>query len=700
MFIDMCRHEITATSNNSVPPNISIDAVGKFTLPVVNGFTIAILNFTTFATSDNNFAIAFSALASSTTAPAAFVAFLVDVNRDFNDPFPIYQPTFPLSLLEINDCGESTFEGTGFRCIISGRTPGNSSKFQMSSTFLITGFILNLGQLKTDTPSGTKVIDARFDPLYFGGFLQRLFTNGGIEGRVYDSQGNFKSLWDIPLSMTVNSVGFGVFYNNTAFFASGGVQNGRWSIVSTDLQKVHTNDSGFVNPNIAATSSPNFSQIALETTSLTITFENAVRLSNGNITIYQQNPDNDLLRQTFSAKSHFVTLDPNEIDMKVTVLESTFNQPSSSYYVVIDDDFVRAKKTNEAVGGVPPRFWTLNTRTTTGLIRLSKDATSFFIQLPNSNRSSFVDQLISQISLALPISSSRLSSSPSFQFETNVKPDQLILPITVEETRNTSERGVTNILKCLDVLIRNKWITALAVLDKWEGVDESFGVEWIENEKINYKLATVGIALSILAVVVLWYFLTRKQKEGRKWIVLKLLLILVDFVFDVLFVVYHGMDFPWLHGPSVLFIALPIALNATLAILLPMYEISEKPFSYNKSQKYTLTYIVAFFAAIDLAFFELMDSKLGGWKIFNLKYSPVAEKVIFWGGVILFFIEDMGQWIIQILYKRDALKYDIIPYFTLVTSTLIIASHLIEWIHMVFFEKVDEKFEITEEDFS
>ncbi|CAG8473024.1 7342_t:CDS:10, partial [Acaulospora colombiana] len=546
------------TSNATTPPDISINAAGTFSLPIVSGFTLRLLDFTTFYTFDNNFAIAFSALSLGTTAPAAFVTFLFDINSDFVNPFPIYQPNFPLSLLEIDDCGEATFEGTGLQCIISGKKPGDSSTFQISSTFLTTGLILNLDPL-TDVQNITNVTDARFDPLYFGGFLQRLFTNVGIEGQVYDSQGNFKSSWDIPLNLTVNS-------------------------------KVYANVSGFISPNIATTSSPNFSQVALETTSLTITFNKPVRPSKGNISIYQQNENNDLLRQTFSANSNFVTLDQNDTYMKVTVLESTFDQPSSNYYVVIDDDFVVTGATSEAVAGVPPRFWMLSTRDEHqrcayrqeySYLAFSRKYDEYELyKLIDICHSSFINQLLSQISLALPISPDRISSSSEFQFETRVTTDQLLLPITIAETRNTLERSATSMLRYLDVMIRNKWITALAVLDKWEGVDEDFGVDLISNGGVNYKYATLGIALSILAVLAL----------------------------------------------CVLLISLPMALNTTFAVLLLMHEINENPFFYEYYQNYAFEFIIVSFSAIDVAFLELLDSKLGGWRIFGASYSKLATR--------------------------------------------------------------------------
>ncbi|CAG8453015.1 6646_t:CDS:10 [Diversispora eburnea] len=402
------RLVLNTTLDFNSPPNISINGTGTFSLP--------------------------NTLSLNTTTPAAFVAFLIKDNNEFNYPFPIYQTTTTLSLLEINDCGIESFEGS-------------------------------VDELQ---PNITR-------------FLLRIFTNIGIIGQIFDSKDNFNSEWDIPINFTIanlttnaisnttensNSGGFGIFINNTVFLVQSNENNENgsvWSIISTDLPKVF---------------------------------------------------------------DEFVSLGINNLELRITVLESTFNQPSSKYYITFDDNFVRSKLTNNAIVGVSPRFWILNTpesndtftdTTITGFIRLSESRTSLFTNLSKSDQTLFVDQLISQISMILPISLTRIFGSTKFRFETKVTTKQLLLPITISSTSTienvTSERSVINVAKNLDTLIRNKRITALSFLDKLEDVDEGFGYRWEVKEKINYKLATVGIALSILAISIILFFMTRKDSE-------------------------------------------------------------------------------------------------------------------------------------------------------------------------------------------
>ncbi|PKC59026.1 hypothetical protein RhiirA1_540726 [Rhizophagus irregularis] len=65
----------------------------------------------------------------------------------------------------------------------------------------------------------------------------------------------------------------------------------------------------------------------------------SVRLSTANISIFQLN-DNpykpSLLRQTFSEESKLCTVESNNYTRHIPIFSSTFNQPNSSYHVVIE----------------------------------------------------------------------------------------------------------------------------------------------------------------------------------------------------------------------------------------------------------------------------------------------------------------------------------------------------------------------------
>ena len=63
---------------------------------------------------------------------------------------------------------------------------------------------------------------------------------------------------------------------------------------------------------------------------------------------------------------NYVTLSDNEYGnvtiINITVLSSTFNQPNTTYYVLIDDGFVKDRRYQEPIIGIHTNVWTFKTR--------------------------------------------------------------------------------------------------------------------------------------------------------------------------------------------------------------------------------------------------------------------------------------------------------------------------------------------------
>ncbi|CAG8530479.1 23703_t:CDS:2, partial [Gigaspora rosea] len=58
-------------------------------------------------------------------------------------------------------------------------------------------------------------------------------------------------------------------------------------------------------------------------------------------------------------------------------------------------------------------------------------------------------------------------------------------------------------------------------------------------------------------------------------------------------------------------------------------------------------------------------------------YSERAIIWLWWMNVLGIFMQDIGQFVIQILYKQNTIVYYIIPLLTLITSSTIVAVKLI-----------------------
>jgi hypothetical protein len=85
-----------------------------------------------------------------------------------------------------------------------------------------------------------------------------------------------------------------------------------------------------------------------------------VKLSTGNISIFQLNDDPfkpGLLQQTFSADSKLCTIGSDDHTVLIPIFKGTFNQPNSSYYVVVENDFVSSQARNEPLIGIRGKDW-------------------------------------------------------------------------------------------------------------------------------------------------------------------------------------------------------------------------------------------------------------------------------------------------------------------------------------------------------
>jgi hypothetical protein len=89
-----------------------------------------------------------------------------------------------------------------------------------------------------------------------------------------------------------------------------------------------------------------------------------VKLSTANVSIYQQSDDPskpDLLRQTFSGDYKLCTVGSDNYTVHIPIFESTFSQPNSSYYVLVNNNFVISQERDEPLLGIGHNIWTLST---------------------------------------------------------------------------------------------------------------------------------------------------------------------------------------------------------------------------------------------------------------------------------------------------------------------------------------------------
>src|SRR5436190_23054146 len=94
-----------------------------------------------------------------------------------------------------------------------------------------------------------------------------------------------------------------------------------------------------------------------------------------------------------------------------------------------------------------------------GFIRLVPEGTIIF----NLNQTEFIDQLLQEISLILPVDLDRLRSERPYKIDISTSSAQLIIPLQIKSTSDLSKRNAHNLRGDLNVMIQNKRFTAISM---------------------------------------------------------------------------------------------------------------------------------------------------------------------------------------------------------------------------------------------
>ncbi|RIA95457.1 hypothetical protein C1645_486049 [Glomus cerebriforme] len=84
-------------------------------------------------------------------------------------------------------------------------------------------------------------------------------------------------------------------------------------------------------------------------------------------------------------------------------------------------------------------------------------------------------------------------------------------------------------------------------------------------------------------------------------------------------------------------------------------------------------------ATTDIKALNIITSNFGGFNLFSARFSEEAEKRILYGSLINFIIEDLTQLIIQILYFKRTIAWNIIPLLSLISNGFIIIMDIYEY---------------------
>ncbi|CAG8539629.1 19444_t:CDS:2, partial [Gigaspora margarita] len=383
---------------------------------------------------------------------------------------------------------------------------------------------------------------------------------------------------------------YGVFDNNTLWFVYGNNSYDR-KLITIDVERVYA-DFGYENPAILSSYPElNMEIPLLFNDNINISLVFSIFPSSGNISVYQMVDQNTfLLRQIYPVFSHCLVYDTKTLSCQI--LSSTFNRINSNYTIVVDDNFVTSLF-NEPLRGIKKGVWNVMTSksynsvisdSTEALLRLNSDGSSYF---SSYNQSQLLDDLLQQIKESIPLMNDQLKITHSVQSDPSDVSKLLIEFSISKATDPLNEPSVNSIVKDLDIMIKNKYISALSDKKFMIFLDDQYGFQVKPNlwAEIRYKLLALVTVAFVLFVIYFWaqWYYPKHNAKFLDWFI-------------------------------------------------------------NNVKSVSIFTIIA---STDVSALNILSSNFAGFTFFSAPISKKAENLITYGVIIDILIEDIPQLIIQ-----------------------------------------------------
>ncbi|RHZ82310.1 hypothetical protein Glove_109g321 [Diversispora epigaea] len=654
--------------------------------------------FNTIATVDEGYSIIIGVSTNSTNSsnnnPLEIRAAVYSVtkrydDKQFGEPKMIYQLNLNnITITSIVSGISST--GIGQVCILT--IARNNVDYYVKLNFLSSGSIteiiplnINVPELPPNATTGWSIESIPYGGyVFYGYFFKKTKTN--VLVYYFNEITNNFTIWDYSGSEIVNLQGILIILPNNTILVSKPSQNNSWSFNTTDIPKFTDLENDYSNFQVKSTSPSINTNISTSTKNITITYYEPVELSYGNISIYQiDNSDNNIIREFFMGVNSFCSISDDELTVTVNVIQSTFSNPNSQFYVKVDNNFVRSKAYKESIMGINDNIWKFNTssidetfaETVSGVLRLTAEGTEYYEKNLNSTgKDNFFSVLKTELSEIIPVNITRLSSNGKTQIDTTVSQSrQILISLNIESSKE--ERSVTYIVDDLNDMIIYKNMTSIGLFPTTKYLDGDFGFKPKQNLWDKYKWKFLGVILALAILVILYLIAKKKESKGRNLAILQLGLYIFDFIMDILFVSKNGKVIEVLYIPSVIFLAVPIGINTIWAFYIICDENKSKLFFdwFTHHEKIASAFTVL--SSADIETLSILYSNAAGFKFFQAPISIKGKNRIFWASCLTIFVEDIPQLIIQLLYHFSVVTYDIIPLLTLVSSCLSLLINII-----------------------
>jgi hypothetical protein len=441
----------------------------------------------TMSTVDEGYAIAFANSTNTFNATNPLSPqgqlFILPIGFDKNagSPLLLYQTPIP-NLSFVSLFCDIAYVGVGQVCTLTASQPdptgGNlpPKNFYIKINFLSSGSVTSFQVINRLFPIENNAnIVWKVDSLSYGGYLlsntfQASPNQFVMYGYLFDETNTNPINWDLPEPEPIGTKGvYQILPNNNTLLVSQLETDNSWRFDVIDLPKFDENrDRGYSNlnvestyPEIKSTINPNIQK------NITINFYDPVELSDGRLSIYQLIDNKPYLRQHID--DTLCTLENDGRTVNAKILESTFSVSSGMYYIKMDNNFVVDKSYKEPLLGIRDNVWNFNVEqkkvpfapSTTGLLRLTPDGTRYFDSLTSDQQSMFFNTLLNDLSNAIPVSRSRLTSNEKTQLDTTLNEKQYLISIGIKETRDDNDLSVVTVVDNIKTMVTNKALTSI-----------------------------------------------------------------------------------------------------------------------------------------------------------------------------------------------------------------------------------------------
>lgn len=112
----------------------------------------------------------------------------------------------------------------------------------------------------------------------------------------------------------------------------------------------------------------------------------------------------------------------------------------------------------------------------------------YFNNLSTFNKKEFINQLLQEISLILPVDLDRLESDGP---DTSSTSEQLIIHLQINSIKDSTKRNAYNLYRDLDIMIVNKGFTEISKYQYTSLLDQTYGYKL--NGKLILKIFLIQI---------------------------------------------------------------------------------------------------------------------------------------------------------------------------------------------------------------